>query len=116
MKEVYGGGYQLVSGRMEAVIPEEVCIPEGIKVPDGDDWFGCGTGWASYGLRLQRQLARPMAGWIGGCYPQARDIAILGWYDWLDGKGCPPEQALPVYLRDQVANPPATRAIPIVGD
>ncbi|MBI1194544.1 MAG: tRNA (adenosine(37)-N6)-threonylcarbamoyltransferase complex dimerization subunit type 1 TsaB [Gammaproteobacteria bacterium] len=105
MAEVYWGCYRVEKGSLVAVQDECVCAPEEIPMPPDGHWFGCGTGWYTYGARLHRHLDRPLAGWVGECLPQARDIAALGAQLYVQGKTVSPEQALPVYLRDQVATP-----------
>jgi tRNA A37 threonylcarbamoyladenosine modification protein TsaB len=42
-----------------------------------------------------------------GLYPRADAIARLGVVDLAAGRGVPAEQALPVYVRDDVARPSA---------
>lgn len=107
MAEVYWGGYRVENDTLVAVQDECVCRPEEVPRPPDGHWFGCGTGWYAYGVRLHRHLDRPLAGWVGECLPQARDIAELGAQMHAQGDTVAPELALPVYLRDQVATPPA---------
>ena len=51
-------------------------------------------------LGLQRARLLPLA------EPHARDVALLGAAELAAGRALPPEAAVPVYLRDQVARPP----------
>jgi tRNA threonylcarbamoyladenosine biosynthesis protein TsaB len=43
-----------------------------------------------------------------GVYPRADAIARLGAIELAAGRGVPAEQALPVYVRNDVARPPGT--------
>jgi len=107
MTEVYWGCYRVEEDALVELQDERVCAPEDVPPPPDGHWFGCGTGWFSYGTRLHQHLDRPLAGWVGECLPQAIDIAALGALMHTSGKTVAPELALPVYLRDQVATPPA---------
>jgi tRNA threonylcarbamoyladenosine biosynthesis protein TsaB len=62
-----------------------------------------GTGWGSYGDAIRARLPSPPRWADGGRYPQAREVVRLAAPLFSAGKGVPPEQALPVYLRDKVA-------------
>lgn len=107
MMEVYWGCYCVVeSGALVSLQDERVCAPEDVLSPPEGHWFGCGTGWFTYGSRLHRHLDRPLVAWVGECLPQARDIATLGAQMHARGECVAPELALPVYLRDKVATPP----------
>jgi len=107
MMEVYWGCYRVGSDGLVSLEDERVCAPEEVPSPPDGHWFGCGTGWFAYGSRLHRHLDRPLTAWVGECLPQARDIAALGAQMYARGQCVAPEFALPVYLRDQVATPPA---------
>ena len=41
--------------------------------------------------------------WRRQCFPRARHVAELGAAAFRAGQAVPPEQALPVYVRDEVA-------------
>lgn len=105
MDEVYWGCYALDDGRMQLQGIEQVCAPEQAVLPrmaDGD-WLAAGTGWQAYAGRIPvaviGQATEPL--------PHAEDILQLALYEWQQGRSLPAEQALPVYLRDQVATPKA---------
>lgn len=106
MAEVYWGCYRVEQGSLVSLQDECVCAPEEVPAPPDGHWFGCGTGWFTHGTRLHRHLGLPLVGWVGECLPQARDVATLGGQLHARGGAVAPEQALPVYLRDQVATPP----------
>lgn len=105
--EVYWAGYQLQENVMVAVISEQIGPAKTIKLDTGRLWYGVGTGFGRY----QDELASlPGVNWLGTQsqrYPLAQDMfaqAIPVWQnqDWLQ-----PADAIPIYLRDNVASPPA---------
>jgi tRNA threonylcarbamoyladenosine biosynthesis protein TsaB len=107
MGEVYWGAF--VAGEdglvaMDGI--EEVCSPETVPLPEGADWFGAGTGWATYTEVLQGRLGPAVTASDGNRFPQAGAVARLAAADVADGNVLAPEQALPVYLRNQVAQKP----------
>lgn len=109
MHEIYWGAYELDGGG--ALTPhgaEQVCAPMDAMLPAGDGWFGAGDAWDVYGEVMRLRLGQRLAGWDAGRYPHARDVALLAAPIYKVGGGLPPEQALPVYLRDNVAQPKRT--------
>ncbi len=102
MTEIYWGVYQCdAAGLMIEAEAERVCSASHIEPPAGSGWFGIGNGFAAYTAILHERL-----GTLTGCdpeaYPQARDVAVLGAAGLAQGHGVSAEQALPVYLRDNV--------------
>ena len=105
MDEVYWGCYAADQGEMRLQGGEAVLPPEQASLPRGatGDWFGAGTGWGSYGARIAL-LPRAQD---GAMLPHAEDLLSLAGFAWARGEALPADQALPVYLRDQVATPKA---------
>jgi tRNA threonylcarbamoyladenosine biosynthesis protein TsaB len=103
MGEVYAACYARGSdGGLVALDEERVCPPERLQLPAGADWNVIGSGWKTYRRVLEEQLPAPC--WHDGeRYPQARAIALLAAAEFNAGRALPPEQALPIYLRDKVA-------------
>ena len=105
--EVYWGAYRAAeNGLMVLVDHEIVCPPQHVPLPDHDldhDWFGAGSGWLMYAQQLKTRLGDAVAAWDGQRYPQAQHIAQLGVDAFQRGLAVSAEQALPVYLRDEVA-------------
>jgi len=62
-----------------------------------------GSGWATYEAALRERLGVAPRFADGARYPQAVHVAELAARDFKAGRALPPEQALPVYLRDKVA-------------
>ncbi|GBE10642.1 tRNA threonylcarbamoyladenosine biosynthesis protein TsaB [bacterium BMS3Bbin12] len=103
MGEVYWGAY--LRGAGPAIGPvggERVVAPDSVPLPGGTDWYGAGSGFDRYPQRLAARLGPVLAGVVAGCLPRARDVAAIGVEALRTGAGVPAEQALPVYLRDEV--------------
>lgn len=103
MDEVYWGCYRMENGQLQLQGLEQVCAPEQAQLPRtaSGDWLAAGTGWQAYAGRIPVTVA----GQASESLPHAEDILSLALHDWQQAKAVPAEQALPVYLRDQVATP-----------
>lgn len=101
--EVYWGCYQSRAGEMSLVGDEQVCVASNTMLPEGDGWFGIGSGWLGYETELGRHTGAQCAEYQGDAFPQAQDIALLAASAFARGEAVSAEQALPVYLRDNVA-------------
>ncbi len=104
--EVYWGAFEVQpDGLVRSVSAEQVSAPAAVSVSPGLQWFGAGSGWAAY-PQIATELERAGATMLGGdgtLLPRAQEIARLAVRDFAAGLAVPPELALPVYLRDQVA-------------
>lgn len=104
MQQVYWGAYvRNVQGMAELIGEEEVLAPSQVPVPEDAGWVGAGNGWDQYAAVLAARLKNRVAAWRAQCFPRARFVAQLGAYLYEKGTALTPEQALPVYLRDDVA-------------
>ncbi len=65
--------------------------------------MGVGTGWGSYNQALTERYGQQISAHDSEKLPHARDVARLGIAGFQAGEAVSAEQALPVYLRDQVA-------------
>jgi tRNA threonylcarbamoyladenosine biosynthesis protein TsaB len=104
MDEVYWCQYKISEqGVAHAMTDEIVCPPGEVSIPVDEHWVAIGSGWNTYGdqliplLRKQLDLIEPDR------LPRSYDIAMLAAESFEKGEAVPAEQALPVYLRDQVA-------------
>jgi tRNA threonylcarbamoyladenosine biosynthesis protein TsaB len=103
MGEVYWCAYERdADGLMRAVGPEMACTPDRVPAPPGSGWIGAGSGWRRYGNVLQQHLGSAVVHWIEDCYPRACAVARLAAAALVRGEAVAPEDALPVYLRDDV--------------
>jgi tRNA threonylcarbamoyladenosine biosynthesis protein TsaB len=82
---------------------EQVLAPEQVPVPPAGLWTGVGSGWGAYADVLKARLGSRLERTDPGLRVHAQDVAVLGGELWRQGLAVPPEQALPVYLRDEVA-------------
>lgn len=105
MGEVYWGAYRLDDqGVMQLQGEEAVLKPQQVRLADasGADWFGAGSGWASYGEALRAACGAQLHAAEGAAYPFAEDLLPAAVLAFQTGQTVVAEQALPVYLRNQV--------------
>jgi len=107
MGEVYTGRYRVTGDTVEAEADEAVLPPAAVPVPARGRWRGIGPGFAAYAEALQARLGKRLDAVQSEAWPRAGDIAALAAPLLAAGGGLPPEQAQPVYLRDNVASKPA---------
>lgn len=103
MGEVYCGAYETrADGLVSALSADRVCPPAQVQWPAGAEWTACGSGWASHGDALRASLGTRLREVLADSYPHAQDVARLGVEAFKAGRGRPAEEALPVYLRDEI--------------
>ena len=103
--EVYWGVYQQAGDGLAALQGEErVCAPASVSMPEDQDWIGVGSGWAAYGKALGSQAGDRLVRVMHDLEPRARDVATLALADYEAGRGVAAYEAIPVYLRDKVAD------------
>ena len=103
MGEVYWGAYQVRQGVVSLVAEELVCQPEHVPLPGEGDWQGLGNGWDVYAEELINRVPAQLAANDAAMLPRAEDVAVLAQQAVEKGETVMAEQALPVYLRDKVA-------------
>jgi tRNA threonylcarbamoyladenosine biosynthesis protein TsaB len=104
MHQVYWCRYRRAStGLVEPAEEEVVVDPAGVPLPTGIGWTGAGSGWDVYGSVLKARLGQYLAEVRTDTLPTARAVAELGAAALAAGQALSPEQALPVYIRDNVA-------------
>jgi len=95
MREVYYSALEKVAGRWHEVIEARCVSPDAVR-PPGEDWVGCGNGFAVYGnLGLARVLP--------GVHPTAIAVARLAAPRLAAGLGVDAALAAPIYIREKVA-------------
>ncbi|HEY2417409.1 MAG TPA: tRNA (adenosine(37)-N6)-threonylcarbamoyltransferase complex dimerization subunit type 1 TsaB [Steroidobacteraceae bacterium] len=107
MGEVYWGCFELGHGA-QAVGPEAVAAPAAVRLPPiwvGQTVCGAGSGFEAY-VTLPPLAAGEITAVWGQLRPRALEVAELAALDGV-GQAVPPEQAQPVYLRDEVAALPS---------
>lgn len=106
MGELYWGAYQVTGlGELTLQGEEQVAKPEDVIVPEGV-WLGAGSGWQTYLAELSERLGEQLSGTDGSLLPSAYDVLELAKVQYQKQGGVPAEQALPVYLRNNVAAKP----------
>ena len=112
MKEVYWGAFRCNhDGLVDALGAEAVSSPQQVRVPTADPWSGAGSGWDRYADVLAKRCALTPADIFPDQKPHASDVARLAVRAFEQGMAVAAEQAIPVYLRDKVADRPA-RSVP----
>lgn len=99
MGEVYAAHFENQNGFAVLLDQERVCTPEDFLPLDNNDWFAVGTGWREFKTVLQANFAERLIGCEVGILPEAASIIKLA----QNAETIPAEQALPVYLRNNVA-------------
>jgi tRNA threonylcarbamoyladenosine biosynthesis protein TsaB len=108
MQEVYWGCFELgQDGLMAPVGLERVSKPSDVRLPES--WtstsvHAAGRGFAAY-PELATSLEPSLASIASTLLPAAGEIALLAVPEVRGGRVLAPEQAIPVYLRDDVARP-----------
>lgn len=127
MDQVYWGAFQCSAGGdtgpvVTALMEERVCAAEAVSLPaslpaslpeslpdtaGADPWFAAGSGWQVAGDRLQAALTTDLATAMQPqetiLSPLARDIVLLALGEFDAGRVLAPEQAEPVYLRNEIS-------------
>lgn len=119
MDEVYWAVYRLNALRWQLDGEEQVISPERLQLSrqtlqdDGkgdnkgsDEWLAAGTGWGSYAQRLLAGADFDLQATLAECYPSAEGIAKLAVEEFRAGNMVTAAQAVPVYLRNDVARKP----------
>ncbi len=101
MGEVYWGAYQLSVDLPELIGDECVCTPERVTALD-NTWCAAGTGWQTYTAQLEQITGVVRTEGVDP-FPHALDVLSIGKQLFERGGGVSAGQALPVYLRDNVA-------------
>ena len=102
MDEVYWGAFRLDAGLPVLVDQERVDAPANVALPDEHVWHAAGSGWRyleDMSAAIQSAVNEPDV----ECYPRAGSMASLAAAAFEKGDTVAPEDALPVYLRDEVA-------------
>jgi tRNA threonylcarbamoyladenosine biosynthesis protein TsaB len=102
--EIYAGAFGFdAHGLVRPLDEERVLVASDLPLPEAEAWNVIGTGWHAYADAISDRLPSAPRWTDGGRFPQAQDVARLAAPLFAAGQGVPPEQALPVYLRDKVA-------------
>lgn len=102
MGELYLAAYQKAGEGWRTVI--EPCLCKAEDAPDiaGEGWFGCGSGFAVNDA-LQQRYAGQLQGMDAQAVPLAEAVVRLAATEFAQGHAVDAALALPLYLRDKVA-------------
>lgn len=104
MRQVYVGAFVRGSDGLVVSASREIVVnPAELPLPEGMSWTGAGSGWDVYHEPMQERLGTAVDRWIVKSYPRARDVAVLARAAFAAGSAVPAEEAIPVYIRDDVA-------------
>jgi tRNA threonylcarbamoyladenosine biosynthesis protein TsaB len=105
MGEVYWCVYRReTDGTLTPQAGETVSPPDGVGAGSPPGGHAAGNALPRYPVLAERLRAAGFQ-FHDGLYPRADAIARLGAVELAAGRGVPAEQALPVYVRDNVAKP-----------
>jgi len=111
LKEVYWGYFgRDPQGQAQAAGPESVGSPALVDRPDALAWpcHGTGRGFSAY-PELGQRLAGALSAVHPDRLPAAGVVARLAVSEVAAGRTLEPQDAVPVYLRDRVAEPPSRK-------
>jgi len=103
MGEIYCASYQRINGIVELLGSERVCPPEQFTPHSEQQLMGVGTCWGEYNDVLRENFAASVVDVAVAHYPNAAVMIKLAKIEAEAGRMLAAEQALPVYLRDNVA-------------
>jgi len=102
MDEVYSATYDWDGQRWTSRSPLLVCAPQQVQAPDAPRVLLAGNAFEAYGERLPTGERVP-------ALPTAAALLRLAPALWAAGQAVPAEQAMPLYIRDKVAQTTAER-------
>jgi tRNA threonylcarbamoyladenosine biosynthesis protein TsaB len=108
MQQVYWCAYRPgADGLPSALMAEAVGAPESVLRPPGNGWLGAGRGFRAHPALVNLVPGTPTAAF--DLLPQARAVLALARPEVAAGRLLPPSEALPIYVRDEVAKPSSAR-------
>lgn len=111
MQEVYFAQYKLNDHKIMQLVGEEKVVPPNmINVSVNDECYGVGSGWKPYAEALQESLGKKLS-YDENLFPQAKHVAKLAKVYFQQGNSVSAVEALPVYLRDNVAEKPKNKMV-----
>ncbi len=90
--------------------PLGVYSPAAVPLPDSPGWLACGNGLAAYPA-LRERLSACTDSWMPELMPSAEAVARLAAPRLANGERIDPADAVPVYVRDKVAQTVAERLL-----
>ena len=100
--EVYCCQYRIAADLVRPLGAETVVKPDQVAPDTARPIFGIGSGWDAYAQILQTQCRPQYRGHRPQAYPSAAHILPLALPEYQAGNLRPPQEAVPVYLRNRV--------------
>ena len=111
MSEVYWSACELREGVMQAIDCEVVARIEDLVSIQGGQWWGVGSAWDEFESELNGQFPEQVQGVDRGQTIDALDVAALAAVAYAKGETVSIDQAVPIYLRDDVAAKPKAKRL-----
>lgn len=106
-QEVYWACFQLQQELMACIGQEKVSAAGQVKTPSAEAWYGVGSGFGRYRDELSRNQMVTLSAQVADRFPLAQDILPFAVRAMHNKEYVDASAAIPVYLRDNVANPSA---------
>jgi len=106
MNEMYWAHYQLGDNQLMTLVGQEkVSAAHTIKLSSdiSSHWCGAGSAWESYREALNGNMGEQITECYADYFPRSSSLVKLAVAAFAQGKSVPASQALPVYLRNDVA-------------
>lgn len=103
MGEIYHAIYEKVDGGWGVTSAPGLGLPQDAPDVAGEQWTGCGNGFAAYGEVLRARYAGQLEAVMPEMLPHALEIAKLGAMQFKRGLGRDAAEAAPLYIRNKVA-------------
>lgn len=89
----------------------EECLvsPAGLEIPGDDVWCVVGSGWQAHRVALEARFGVQLQGLDQPVLPHAREVVLAALARFRSGERPSAFEAMPVYLRDKVAQTTAER-------
>lgn len=102
MNELYSAAYSIENGLPVLLDRETVSAPQDVVLPEGGGWFAAGKGWV-YLDDMTDDVRHSVSEPVQDIYPSASAMARIAAHELAAGNSVAADDALPVYLRDEVA-------------
>lgn len=109
--ELFYGAYEISSGVAQLVGKEAVHLATEVPLLPEAPWVGVGSGW-QFADDINTSSHAGVSDITLEAFPEAEDLLFLGAEGFRKGAAVNAEQAIPEYLREQVAIPLSERAKP----
>lgn len=103
MGEVYHGVYEKIDSEWQTLIAPGLSSPQQMPAVAGENWTGCGNGFAAHGEILRSRYGGQLVDVMPAVLPHAAQIAVLGAAQFKRGLGMDAAEAAPLYIRNKVA-------------